>query len=103
MALNFFLDQALRKCCGRIQIAEESCRVLHYECEARLCAYGQTWRWTTNSVEVSRTTARRRYTMRQATVNGVQEAYVLTAGLSGSQMPRFKNERQLAAYINSRW
>jgi len=41
------------------------------------------------------------YWMRQATVNGDQEAQVLTAVLSSSQTPRFKNERQLAAYVRS--
>ena len=41
------------------------------------------------------------YWMRQATVDGDQEAQVLTAVLSSSQTPRFKNERQLAAYVRS--
>jgi TPR repeat protein len=39
--------------------------------------------------------------MRQATVDGDQEAQILTAVLSSSNTPRFKNERQLAAYVNS--
>jgi len=41
------------------------------------------------------------YWMKQATVSGDKEAQVLTAVLSNPQAPRFKNERQLAAYVSS--
>jgi TPR repeat protein len=41
------------------------------------------------------------YWMKQAATNGDQEARVLTSVLTSPQAPRFKNERQLAAYVRS--